>query len=501
MSIFKAVAKGFILMMFGIVITRAIGFFYKVVFSRAYGASGFGLYSIGLGFFTLLSTLSIMGLNIGLSRYISMYKDKNIKKLRKIILIFTTISISISILLAIILILISGQLSKIYKSDELAIIFRYFAIGIPLYVIMLLAQKIFEGFKNFKYSVLLESSLSAIKFLFLAACVLYALKLLIVVLSFTISLLFICFIGIYLLNKFVRISEVLKAEFDSKLLLDVVKYSWPLSLALILHTTLSWFDSLVLGYFKSASEVGIYNLALSIAGLISLPSLVGSSVLLPIFSELHEKKDNKLINLIYSTSFKWLSILSLPILFVIIAYPSLVLNIVGGTEFLTGNKPLALLSFAFLISTVIIPSTIVLLAAGKTKFLLMNTAIAVVINLILNLILIPMYGMMGAAFSFFVTAFFVNILRLIEVKKLLQMQPFNWKYIRLLLVFFIAGIASFYSTRYLSINQYYTLFVSFAIFSIISFILFFVLRCYSKEDIEVLNAIKMKLGSYKEKYL
>ena len=84
MSVFKAVAKGFILMMFGVVITRAIGFFYKVLFSRSYGADGFGLFSIGLGFFTLLATFSIMGLNIGLSRYISMYRQKDTKKLNKI---------------------------------------------------------------------------------------------------------------------------------------------------------------------------------------------------------------------------------------------------------------------------------------------------------------------------------------------------------------------------------------------------------------------------------
>lgn len=500
MSIFKAVAKGFILMMFGVVITRAIGFFYKIIFSRTYGAEGFGLFSIGLGFFTLLSTFSIMGLNIGLSRYISMYKQKDVKKLNKIVLIFTTISVSLSALLAIILILLSNKLSVIYKSDELVIILRYFALGIPLYVMMLLSQKVFEGFKNFKYSVILESTLSAIKFLFLLVCALLAYKLSTVVLSFIISLLFVSIMGLFIVNKFIKIINVFKSRFDSRLLLDVVKYSWPLSLALILHTILSWFDSLILGYFKSISEVGIYNLALSIAGLISLPSFVGSSVLLPVFSELHEKKDNKNMNTIYSTAFKWLSILSLPILFVLISYPTSVLKIIGGTDFTIGNIVLIILSLGFIISTVVIPSTIVLLAVGKVKFLLMNTIIAVIINMVLNLLLIPKYGMIGAAISFFVTALIVNLLRLIEVKKLFRIQPFNFKYDRLLCVFLIAGLIAFYTTKYLSMNQYYTLFISFFIFALISFILFFALKCYSKDDIEVLNAIKMKLGGYKEKY-
>ena len=500
MSVFKAVAKGFILMMFGVVITRAIGFFYKVLFSRSYGADGFGLFSIGLGFFTLLATFSIMGLNIGLSRYISMYRQKDTKKLNKIILIFTTISVLVSILLAVTLIILSNQLSKIYKSDELIIIFKYFALGIPLYVAMLLSQKIFEGFKNFKYSAILEVSLSAIKFLFLLLCVLFAFNLSAVVLSFIVSLFFVSIIGLYLVNKFVKIVDVFKSKFDSKLLVDVVRYSWPLSLALILHTTLSWFDSLVLGYFNSAREVGIYNLAMSVAGLISLPSLVGSSVLLPVFSELHEKRDSKHVNLIYSTAIKWLSILCLPILFMIITYPSLVLNIVGGAEFLAGDKPLVFLAFAFLISTVILPSTIVLLAAGKTKFLLMNTIVAVITNLILNLLLIPKYGMIGAAISFFTTTFLVNVLRLIEVNKLFRIQPFNWKYMKLLLNFLIAGLVSFYLVDYLSIGQYSTLILSFITFTLIYFSLFFALKCYSKEDLEVLNAIKMKLSGYKDKY-
>ncbi|MEK6862299.1 MAG: polysaccharide biosynthesis C-terminal domain-containing protein, partial [Nanoarchaeota archaeon] len=106
----------------------------------------------------------------------------------------------------------------------------------------------------------------------------------------------------------------------------------------------------------------------------------------------------------------------------------------------------------------------------------------------------------GAAISFFTTTFLVNVLRLIEVNKLFRIQPFNWKYMKLLLNFLIAGLVSFYFIDYLSIDQYSTLILSFITFALIYFLLFFALKCYSKEDLEVLNAIKTKLGSYRDKY-
>lgn len=493
----KSVAKGFLLMFLGLVFTKVIALFYKVVFSRYYGAHGLGVFSIGFGIFTLLTTFSILGFNYGLSRYISLYQEKNKEKLRNIILIFFSVSFVLSIIFAIGLVFLSNYLAVIYKIDELAVILRYFAAAIPLYVIILMLQKIFEGFKDFKYSAILEGSINFLKFVFLVICVFYSFKLPFVVLSFVLTIFLVDIFGALLVRKYIKLKEIINSKVDKDLLLDVIRFSWPLSLVFILHTVLNQFDSLILGYFSSPVDVGVYNLATSIAGLISLASLVGGPVLLPSFGDLYSKKDDTNMKSLYISSIKWLTLLSFPILFITVSYPGFVLKFIGGSEFSAGAVTLMIISIAFLINTVFIATTMLLMAIGKTKYLLMNTSTALIFNLILNVILIKRYGIIGAAITFLITAVIINSLRIVEVKKLLGLNPFDFNYIKSFLVLVFVSVVSFYLSKYLFLNEYYVMFSSFLIFLVLSFVLLLVLKCFTEEDNEIYVAIKKKILRFK----
>ncbi len=497
MAHLKSVAKGFILMLIGLVFTKAVSMLFKIVFSRYYGAHNLGLYSLGLGIFTLLTTFSIFGFNYGLSRYISLYHEKDKDKLKNIMLIFFSIAVFLSIFFALGLFFSSDYLAKLYKTEELSLVFKLFAISIPLYVISLMIQKIFEGFKEFKNSALLESGINLLKFLFLIVCVFLSLKLPFVILATALSFLLMNFLGIHLIKKHIHIKDVFKTRIDPNLLKDVFLFSWPLALTFILHTILTQFDSLILGYFLTPFDVGIYSLVMSAAGFIGLSALVAGPVLLPSFGELFAKDDKENLKSIYISSFKWLTILAVPVLFLFVSSPVIVMNLFGGKEFISGAPILILLSIAFLISNVVIPTTTILIAVGKTKYLLINTSTTAALSVVMNFILIPRYGIFGAAVTFLVTSIFINVLRIIEVRKILGLNPFDLTYLRMIFIFLLTGVVSFYLPKYIFVNQYFLLVGSFVLFSVISFGLMLILKCFNEEDTEIFNAIKKKILKFK----
>jgi O-antigen/teichoic acid export membrane protein len=75
--------------------------------------------------------------------------------------------------------------------------------------------------------------------------------------------------------------------------------------------------------------------------------------------------------------------------------------------------------------------------SGKQDFELVNAMVMLVLNVALNFLLIPIYGILGAAMATGVSYAVINIARIVEVYKLLRMHPYDTNYHKL----FIAGFA------------------------------------------------------------
>ena len=84
-----------------------------------------------------------------------------------------------------------------------------------------------------------------------------------------------------------------------------------------------------------------------------------------------------------------------------------------------------ILSLAMLVSMACGPVDVVLLMGGKSWWSAANTIIALVLNVILNLLLIPPFGITGSAVAWFVSILVRNILPLIQVSRFLGLTPFG----------------------------------------------------------------------------
>jgi O-antigen/teichoic acid export membrane protein len=202
------------------------------------------------------------------------------------------------------------------------------------------------------------------------------------------------------------------------------RFAAPRGLASIFHIVITWLDVLLIGTLRSAAEAGIYAAVsrLVMFGVFAIEAV--RLAIAPQISALLARHDRDAAQMVYRVGTWWLMALSWPLYLAMAVFAPLVLKMFGP-EFAAGETPLLILSLAMLIGIGTGNVTVVLLMAGKSVWNLANTIVALVVNVALNLILIPRFGMNGAAVAWAVSIIVGNLVPLAQVMRFLKLNPFG----------------------------------------------------------------------------
>ena len=125
---------------------------------------------------------------------------------------------------------------------------------------------------------------------------------------------------------------------------------------------------------------------------------------------------------VFQTATAWLMAFAWPAYLVSAAAAPLLLSVFGH-GYRGGQAPLVILSLTMLVATACGPVDIVLLMAGRSGLSLINNFAALVVDIALNIVLIPRMGITGAAVAWAVALVVRNILPLVQVRSMLRMSP------------------------------------------------------------------------------
>ena len=192
----------------------------------------------------------------------------------------------------------------------------------------------------------------------------------------------------------------------------------------ILQTFMHWMDILMLGYFTNPETVGLYHPAVRTAGLLQALLLSFISIFAPLMSNLHQKNDNKEMARLYQLVSRWLFTAAIPVVLVFTLFPQKVM-LLFGPQFLSAAPILIILTAAAFIQTILGAAGPTLSMAGFTNLVFRNSLGAFVLNFSLNIVLIPKYGMIGAAIATLLSLSAIGIARVVEVRFLLKIFPFS----------------------------------------------------------------------------
>ncbi len=180
----------------------------------------------------------------------------------------------------------------------------------------------------------------------------------------------------------------------------IVRYSFPILLTGIISYGAAYADRFIVSGLLNLSALGVYNFSLLIASAIGFMSIPFNNILMPKFSEMFGKNEKEMIALIVGVSSTLLSYFYVPSALGIAALAPMILNLLGGGAYVMGADPLRIVMFftAIFITQNIITQAIA--SVRRTRLFLYSSVFALAANVILSILLIPRYGLIGAAFGY-----------------------------------------------------------------------------------------------------
>lgn len=493
----------------GIMISKIFSYIYKIIIARYLGADIYGLYSLSLVIVLLFASVSGLGISEGILRYISLYRGKEEKnKIRYIFRYSSKILFISTIIASLLLFSLSDFISiKIFNNPSLSFFLKVFSFVIPIWIFSGYFMNIMIAFEKVKQQTAIEKIVQSFaKLFFLLLFLFIGLKTNAVIFSFFIGV-FIFFISTLLYCKY-NIPEIfakynLKNPEKNKISRNLFSYSIPIMFFGLVFYIFYWTDSLMIGYFKSTTEVGIYNAAIPIAFLLSLAPELFITLLFPIINKEYANNNISIITNLSKQIGKWILIINIPIFLIMVFFPEQIINIFFGKEYLSASIPLIFLLIGNFVASLLTISNRLLLMAGKTKTLLADLVLTCILNFFLNLWLIPKdkifninnsNGLSGAAISTAISVIIFYLLLMIHAKKSTGIIPLRKDLLKILFITIIPAIIMLVIKSLIEINMTY--FILLSIFFVCFYILLiFLMKGLDKDDILVINSAKNRFKS------
>ena len=500
MNIPQKVAKESSITFSGLLYGNINRYLYTALLARWVGPEFLGIYSLANSIMLISEVFAKMGLETGLMRFISRL-DPDLDKSKINLLIGSAFKMTsmFSLSIMITLIISSGTIVDNYFNGEplLKSILIVFAIAIPFNSLTLIAAFATQGFKRLKYKTIVTQFLNpTILLLTMFFCYWFMSKesiLIAPILSTGIIGFLVMLVVLKRVSGF-KNSQIINSSIDYELL----KFSYPLMFVTILQTLMHWMDILMLGYFTDATTVGLYHPAARTAGLLQALLLSFLSIYAPLASQFHSEGNKINLSNTYQLVSRWLLIFAIPISAIFILFPNKVL-LLFGPEYLESSQILVILTIATFTQAILGAAGPTLSMSGYTKLVLCNTIGASILNFGLNVWLIPIYGILGAAIATLSSLTVVGIIRVVQVSIIIKINFLNFKLIKPILSGLVCySVLIVIKPSIMIFNTFITLLIAvITSFFIFGFILF--LLKIEKEDKDILKGLNFFKGIIKRK--
>lgn len=490
------------------VLGTILSFLFNVFAARNFEPSQFGIYSLGmtiLGFSSLIMTLGISQSITTFYPEYSFSKDK--KHLRSAFLKFAFLSpFIISVIIGVLIFLFSDFLTAFFNyppifGDSLRIV----AFILPLRAISKFTREMFAAKKLI---LLREMSYSFLeKFLMLIGLVFVifsnlSIKWLIV--NILVTLILVNIFDVFFLYKFRQPKIRKKTKISSYNYKTWILFSLPLFFSGVFSYSISWTDNLFIGKLLSPSDLGIYSVAYSFAVLLFFFMNIFSYIIVPLISESKAKGDLDQIKLLFKKSAAWVFGLSVPVFMLLALFSKNILSLFYGSNYVDGWLVILIITLGLLINIFFGFNTQILMIYKKTKSILFVNVFGACLNIVLNLFLIPLYGIVGAAIASSIS-FIVQAVSSYHFASRQISISFDTKFIMksILSGLILANVVYFTRNYLLSYGVYGLIFTCFS-FLIFYVVILFLLKAFSKEDMNILKSIFLnyinRLNFKKQKY-
>jgi O-antigen/teichoic acid export membrane protein len=411
---------------FGTGINIIITFAASVIITRTIGAELFGKYSLANSILQLLSVFAIFGLNAGVVKLTSKYNAReDPASVKGTLTSGIALTALISTLLVVVVVFLSPLLaSKVFtKAEGMSLILRVFIIALPFYALMLVINGYTQGLKTLKYSVLVELvSRPLIRLVAIVLLFLVGLRLFGVIIGTVVAYAVAALMAFHFARKISRFD--FKSTRANPVYNELFFYSLPLVFSRFMNVIMARSNTILVGYFEDPAMTGLFGAVVQLAPFVSLGLVSFTKIFSPVIADLWERGDLDELRSTFKTVSKWVFSMGLPVFVVLMVFAPSLLR-VFGPEFVDAATTLRLMSMGQIINVVVGPLGYLLAMTGRQKLNLANAIALATANVVLNIVMIPRWGIAGAGLANTISVVVINVVRLIQVKRIYGFTPFR----------------------------------------------------------------------------
>jgi O-antigen/teichoic acid export membrane protein len=214
-----------------------------------------------------------------------------------------------------------------------------------------------------------------------------------------------------------------EAQFKSR---SWLKSTIPVALMAAMQTINGQTDILALGLFREDAEVGIYRVAVQLATAVIFGLQIVNLIQAPHIAHLYAKNDMQRLQRLITKSSQGMLLATLPVVTVLIVFGQQIIELAFGHAYQAAYVPLLILCAGQVVNAAMGSVRSVLNMTGNEHDTTRSLVIGAIFNVVLNLMLTPIWGMNGAAVATATTLVVWNILmwRAVRAKTGLETSPF-----------------------------------------------------------------------------
>ncbi len=426
---YRGLARGGLGNLLGAAVSAVANFGVAVLIARSGSATEAGHFFAATSVFLLLEVIGRLGADTGLVYFIARWRalDQS-ERIPLAIRAALTPCVALSVLMGAVVFAFAPAIAH-GLGDPVAHsagLLRLLAVVLPITVVYDLCMAATRGFRRMMPTIVIEKvARPCVQLILILAAVAIGWHGGIGV-AWTVPYIGAAVVGIYALRAVLRRSgeHRLLAERDRTTLSEFWRFSLPRAAATVAQLALQRLDIIIVAAMRGPTDAAIYTAATRFLVVGQFVNQAVNTAVQPRMSEAVSTRAFDRARALYRVSTTWLVLLQWPLFGTAAALAPIYLKVFGG-KYHSGTIVVVLLSLAMLVASGVGVVDTVIIMAGRTTWNLWTTALALGLNVAVDLILIPPYGIVGAAIGWMAGIFGSNLVPLALVWRNLALHPFG----------------------------------------------------------------------------
>jgi O-antigen/teichoic acid export membrane protein len=401
-----------------------------LVLARALGADGYGVYALVVGVSALTVAVGGFGLDDAMVRYLAIQTNRGDRAaIRGTIQVGVIGALAVGAVAGTGLFFLAPWIAiDLFGEPEMVSLLRIVSAVVPFLLVSNVLLGVTRGFNRMDYATFAENIVqSGVRLALLLILWLIDLNVLTAVLAFGLADISATLVFIHFTRKLTRHpGPPVPARREYR---QILGFALPLWISGLLNRFRGRIETFVLGALAIAADVGVF----AVAARVNLVShTLYRSVIVsvkPVLAQAFADEDRERLARTYSATTRWTFTMAIPFFLASVLYPEEILSVFGA-DFVAGTQALMIMAAGELVVAATGTCGSMIDMAGHTRVKVFNSVLWIGTALALNLLLIPRFGVVGAALGSMGSLALINLVRVLEVWMLDRLQPYRadfWK--------------------------------------------------------------------------